>query len=126
MNPETLNKLRQAIQAGNDVETSAHFAGISIANVYRWLELGKNEAERIAVGTPADPEQAEYLSFWEELRQARATAIVRNVSYVQTAAQNGNWQAAKWWLEQTVPEVYSKGTKPTKDVTAESPKSVGA
>jgi hypothetical protein len=105
---QTLEALKTALRSGNDVETAAHYAGTSVANVYRWLEVGKTEAEKIAVGHAPTPEHADCLEFWEELRRARAEAIVRNVAYVQTAAKNGSWQAAAWWLERTVPEVYSK------------------
>lgn len=109
---EILEKLTQALRAGNDVETAAHFAGIGMSQMYRWLEVGKFEAERVAAGQNADPANAQMLKFWEALRQARAEAIVRNVAYVQTAAKQGSWQAAAWWLERTVPETYAR-TKTT-------------
>jgi hypothetical protein len=105
---ETLEQLKQALRAGNDIETAAHFAGTSIANVYRWLEIGKVEAERVAVGMQPNPQHDAYLRFWEALRRARAEAIVRNVTYIQNAAKSGSWQAAAWWLERTVPETYSR------------------
>lgn len=113
MDEKQVEALREALRAGNDVETAAHFAGISVANLYRWLEAGKLEAERIAYGEAPNPDFADHLEFWEELRKARASAIVRNVAHIQKAAQNGAWQAAAWWLERTVPETYarSKGTK---------------
>jgi hypothetical protein len=105
-----IDKLTQALRGGNDIETAAHFAGTSVNNVYRWLELGKIEAEKLAIGESLDPNNSAYLEFWEELRKARAEAIVRNVAYVQSAAQGGSWQAAAWWLERSVPETYSKTT----------------
>lgn len=103
-----IEKLTQALRGGNDIETASHFAGTSVANVYRWLELGKIEAEKVAMGQPVDKKNSSYLEFWEELRKARAEAIVRNVAYVQNAAKNGSWQAAAWWLERSVPESYAK------------------
>lgn len=105
---EALDKMRTALRSGNDIETAAHFAGQSLPVVYRWLELGKIEAERVATGLEPIAEYADFLEFWEELRRARAEAIVRNVAYIQTAAKNGSWQAAAWWLERTVPETYSR------------------
>lgn len=109
---EILQNLTQALRAGNDIETAAHYAGTSMSNLYRMLEMGKIEAERIAVGLEPRAEYADVLEFWESLRKARAEAIVRNVAYVQNAAKQGSWQAAAWWLERTVPETYSR-TKPT-------------
>jgi hypothetical protein len=110
---EVIEKLTQALRSGNDIETASHFAGTSVTNVYRWLEIGKFEAEKLAIGEKPEPANSSYLEFWEELRKARADAIVRNVAYIQTAAKNGSWQAAAWWLERSVPENYAKtaGTK---------------
>jgi hypothetical protein len=105
---EAIEKMKSALRSGNDIETAAHFAGQSLPTVYRWLELGKIEAERVATGLQPVPEHESFLEFWEELRQARAEAIVRNVAFIQTAAKNGSWQAAAWWLERTVPETYSR------------------
>lgn len=116
---ESLQKMTAALRNGNDIETAAHYAGQTLAVVYRWLELGKYEAERVAAGMMSDPHKQEYLEFWEELRRARAEAIVRNVAYVQTAAKNGSWQAAAWWLERTVPETYSR-TKAVKQQDQDS------
>jgi hypothetical protein len=121
MNTEITEKVSQALRAGNDIDTAAHFAGISVSQMYRWLEVGKFEAERVASGQEADPSKAQMLDFWEALRTARAEAIVRNVAYIQTAAKQGSWQAAAWWLERTVPETYSR-TKATSKV--EEPKQI--
>jgi hypothetical protein len=115
VNTEILEKVSQALRAGNDIETAAHFAGISVSQMYRWLEVGKFEAEKVASGQRPDPANTQMLEFWEALRTARAEAIVRNVAYIQTAAKQGSWQAAAWWLERTVPETYSR-TKPTSKV----------
>lgn len=122
MKPEVLEKLKQALRSGNDIETASHFSGISVSNVYRWLELGKHESERVAVGQKPDPDSEMFLEFWEELRRARAEAIVRNVAYIQTAAKDGSWQAAAWWLERTVPETYSR----SKGEKAEPKKTIGS
>lgn len=124
MTPEQLDALKQAIRAGNDVDTAAHFAGVSVANVYRWLEAGKLEAERIAYGEAPNPDLADYLTFWEELRKSRAEAIVRNVAHIQKAAQNGAWQAAAWWLERTVPETYARSKGAKNEVEGQQPKQV--
>lgn len=126
MTPEQVEKLKKALKAGNDVETSSHFAGMSLQTVYRWLELGKFESERVAAGEPADPENAEFMEFWESLRTARAEAIVRNVAYVQNAAQSGSWQAAAWWLERTVPETYARTKASKPEVESDSRKSISS
>lgn len=120
--------LIDALRGGSDLETACHFAGLSSQQMLKWLEVGKNEAERLANGFSATAGLEAYVSLWEDLKKARADAIVRNVTLVQRAASDGNWQAAAWWLERTVPETYSKrapkapsveGTKPPKQIEGE-------
>ncbi len=123
INEQSFEQLKSALRSGNDIETAAHYAGVSIANVYRWLEVGKFESEKVSAGEKITPENKPYLEFWEELRKARADAIVRNVAYVQTAAKNGSWQAAAWWLERTVPEQYAR-TKTSEKKTEETQRSI--
>lgn len=106
----TLKALTDSLKAGADLETSCHFAGLHSNQVLKWLEIGKNEAERRVNGYEATPDYDEHVELWDELKRARASAIVRNVTQVQRAAQDGQWQAAAWWLERTVPEHYAKKT----------------
>ena len=108
LNQENLNQLLTAVRSGTDLETSCHFAGLSINDVYKWLERGKLEAASISSGNPSNPDQAKYYEFWIEIAKSRANAVVRNVSTIQKAAQDGQWQAAAWWLERTAPEHYAK------------------
>ena len=117
---EKKTALVAALRNGSDLETACHYAGLSIAQVLRALEVGKLEAERIANGFPADKTQAALLDLWESLKRARAEAIVRNVTYIQKAASDGSWQAAAWWLERTVPDQYGKKT--AKPVESTEPK----
>lgn len=106
--PKQVEALTSAVKSGADLETACHYAGISIAVCYRHLERGKLESERLANDEQPDPAAADFLAFWEELRKARADAIVRSVAQIQKAATEGAWQAAAWWLERTVPETYGK------------------
>lgn len=112
MNPEKLAKVIEALRNGSDLETSCHYAGISTQEVYRNLEAGKFEAEKIFAGAEPDPEQAQNLELWDTLKKARAEAIVRNVALIQKAAKAGAWQAAAWWLERVVPEQFGKSSIP--------------
>jgi hypothetical protein len=105
---EKVKSLLTAIRSGTDLDTSCHFAGLSINDVYKWLERGKIEAESISSGNPPKDEQADFYEFWTEMAKSRANAIVRNVSSIQKAAQDGQWQAAAWWLERTAPDQYAK------------------
>lgn len=107
MSDSRREKLLLAVRSGTDLETSCHYAGYSVAEVYRYLEAGKLIAERGDVGELSDSE-TEALDFWRDLASARADAVVRNVAVIQQAASSGAWQASAWWLERSVPETYSK------------------
>ncbi|HOQ51860.1 MAG TPA: hypothetical protein PK233_08525, partial [Candidatus Atribacteria bacterium] len=37
--------------------------------------------------------------FWQAIKKAEKEAIIKNVGIIQKAAEEGNWQAAAWWLE---------------------------
>jgi hypothetical protein len=104
---QKLERLLTAIKAGTDLDTSAHYAGLSVQEVYRWLELGKIENDRRNGDEKADESLDPEVKFWLDLTTARAEAIVRNVAQIQQAAASGEWKAAAWWLERAVPESYS-------------------
>lgn len=116
-----VDALTGAVKSGADLDTACHFAGISVPVCYRVLERGKLEAERLEAGEAPDTSEASSLAFWEALRRARAEAVVRNVAQIQKAAQDGQWQAAAWWLERTVPETYGK-QRPQPSIGGEGPK----
>lgn len=111
--PSTLNDpkvqlLLQALTAGNYVEVSCAYAGLSVAVVYQWLEKGRKEKERIANGGTPDPNKATYVELLEAIESARAKAVVANVAIIQQAARSGTWQAAAWWLERTNPQQFGR------------------
>lgn len=84
----------QLIQVGNYFETACAYAGIDPGTAHRWLRRGDGRD-----GEPCEP----YLSFAVEVHQARALAEAHKVQLIAAAAQNGNWQAAAWWLERSFP-----------------------
>jgi hypothetical protein len=79
-----------------------------VNEVYKWLERGLRESQNQTAGNAPNEQESSYYEFWQTLAQGRASAIVRNVSSIQKAAQDGQWQAAAWWLERTAPEQYAK------------------
>ena len=86
---DRLNRLTEALRAGNFVEVAATYAGIHPATVYQYLK----EAE----SPDCDPQVADVA---RRITEARASAEIRNVALIQTAARNPrHWQAAAWFLE---------------------------
>jgi len=118
MDANKLERLFLAVRSGTDLETSCQYAGLLVQDIYRYLERGRTEAESISAGAEAKKSEAEYLELWEGLKMARADSIVRNVAAIQNAASSGNWQAAAWWLERTMPEQYSKTAVETRATKA--------
>ena len=104
LTPELLDRLSQALSAGNYVETACAFAGISQSVFYHWVnEARKPNAKKI------------YLEFLDTIERARSIAEIRNLQIVQTAAQgdvNANkdpdWRAATWFLERAYPKKWGR------------------
>lgn len=115
-----IDRVVSAIVSGSDLETACAYAELSTGLMFIWLERGRREADRIANGVAENEEETQYLNLWNSLKKARAEAVVRNVAFVQKAAQDGTWQAAAWWLERTVPETFGKNAN--KPVEAPTPK----
>jgi hypothetical protein len=124
MNKDQRDKLLLGIKSGTDLETSCHYAGLSVTEVYRMLERGKTESEKVSAGTTPTESEKECFDLWESLKTARAEAIVRNVAVIQTAASGGSWQAAAWWLERQAPEQFSKGVADRRAVEKGEPKQI--
>jgi len=105
---DRLDAVLNAIRGGSDLDTACHYAGLSSAVIGRMLERGMIASQLEAGGQDLDEEQAENLRVWNEITKARADAVVRNVTLIQKAAQDGSWQAAAWWLERAVPGQYGR------------------
>lgn len=104
---ETHDRIVGTLRLGNYVEHAASYAGISRGTLYNWLKKGDEAREKRDNGGELDEIEERYARFSEDVDNARATAIVRNVSIIQQAAQT-NWQAAGWWLERTAPQHFAR------------------
>ena len=103
-----VNVLLQALTAGNYIDVACSFAGIAPSTVYRWLERGRAERASQEFGNKPNRKELPYLDLCELVEKARATAVLRNMTIIQTAANNGQWQAAAWWLERSMPNQYGR------------------
>jgi hypothetical protein len=107
LTPEVQARIINALRAGNYVETASHLAGVGRASVYRWIERGRAALEREETGDTLTEDEERYAVFAQEVEEARAAAMARNVTLVNTAAQT-TWQAAAWWLERTNPQMWGR------------------
>lgn len=101
-------KIIEALKHGNYQDAAAAYAGISEATFHNWMARGREEARRIADGEKANPKEEIFLAFLEAVERARSEAEVRNVMYIQRAAQEGTWQAAAWFLERSHPRKWGR------------------
>lgn len=97
LTPAVQERIIQALQAGNYVETAARYAGVAPTTFYRWMEQGEQDG--------ANPL---YREFRDAVESARAQAEVRSIALIQQAAQNGTWQAAAWFLERSHPHRWGR------------------
>jgi len=94
---EAQERILQAVQAGNYLDTAAQYAGVDGSTMRRWVTKGE---------APNAPEP--YRSFCTALKSARAAAEVRSVALINQAAGNGTWQAAAWYLERSYPDRWGR------------------
>ncbi len=91
-----VDRLLQALRAGNYISTACQFAGIDESAYYRWMERGESESS----GTHYD--------FRERVLEARSAAEVESLVQIRQAANSGTWQAAAWYLERSFPHRWGR------------------
>lgn len=77
--PEIVERIREALVAGNTRKASALHAGIDQDTLNIWMNR--------------------YSDFRTAVENAEAQAEVDHVANIVQAAQKGNWTASAWWLE---------------------------
>ena len=102
------DRIVTAIRAGSYLDDAAAYAGISRAVVFRWLAQGKDAQQRHEAGETLTDFETILIDFVDAVENARAQAVIRNVGIIQSAAQDGQWQAAAWYLERTNPRKWGR------------------
>jgi len=96
--PETIRRLLEAIALGATYAAACRYAGITFETFNQW--------RRGHVPRLANPKlKAE---FSDGLTRAEAEAEMYALAAIRTAAANGEWRAAAWWLERRHPRDYGK------------------
>jgi len=96
---ELIKEAYKLVAAGNYVKDIYPILGIDESTWYRWL----SEGEKAKSGLKRE--------FYETIKKAEKDAVARNVALIQRAAQEGNWQAAAWWLERKYFEDWGRKDK---------------
>ena len=105
---EVQQRIVEALRAGNYQDSSAAYAGIHEATFHNWMSRGREEERRIADGEKPNPKEEAFREFFAAVEKARSESEVRNVMYIQRAAQDGTWQAAAWFLERSFPRKWGR------------------
>lgn len=98
LNKELIEEAERLVKSGQDDIDVYNYLGISHETWYRWLREGENNKNRLT------------REFYETIKKAKASAVIRNVTIIQNSAQE-TWQAAAWWLERKYPERFGKKEK---------------
>ena len=99
LNEEFIKQAVKLIEAGNYQKHVAQALGITETTWYRWMQ----EGEKAKSGLKR--------KFYESIKKAEARAVLRNVAKILQASQEGNWQAAAWWLERRYPDEWGRKDK---------------
>ena len=87
------------IRRGNRQEAAAGAAGIDRVTFWRWMKKGEEANSGI------------FRNFCNAVKKAEEEAETLYVERIATAAAQGNWTAAAWWLERKMPEAWGKRDK---------------
>lgn len=94
--PETIERLREALELGATVRVACNCAGISETTYHRWI----TEAEA------GDPDRQE---FRDAVKAARGAAALGHLETIRAASRSGEWKASAWWLERV--EGYTRSVR---------------
>ena len=96
---ELIEEAYKLVSEGNYDKDVYPILGVSKTAWYKWLR----EGEKAKSGLKRD--------FVNAIKKAEKEAIIKNVAVIQKAAEQGNWQAAAWWLERKYYEDWGRKEK---------------
>ena len=86
--PETVKSMCSLIAAGNAIRVACGLSDIDPKTHYIWME--------------------QHPEYFAQIKKAESAAVAKRISLMTKSAENGSWQAAAWWLERTMPELYGR------------------
>ena len=84
----------KSLENGLAIKAACGRARISEQTFYNWYNKG------------AEKKSGKYRDFHDAVDNAKNTAQSNFENVIASAANNGTWQAAAWWLERRRPEMY--------------------
>lgn len=101
LNEVVKKRLIGALERGAYKEDACHYAGISVATFYRWMDKGEAQ------------EKGEYKQFREAVELAEANSTMISLDTIVKAEQEGDWRAAAWKLERRQPDRWGRVERQT-------------
>lgn len=95
---QLVNRLLDAVRAGNYYEAACGYAGIDYSTFRKWVVRGEEADELDQEGAEIPEAEQVYLSFFESLKRAENEAEARVVALWQRQIPN-DWKAAATFLE---------------------------
>lgn len=93
--PGVRRRILKGISLGMTYDLAANYGGISYETLRSWRQRGE-EGESL------------YSEFLAQLKEAEGKALAKWLSTIDTASEDGSWQAAAWKAERRYPESYGR------------------
>lgn len=97
------------LRRGAYVEDAAKATGCTDSAVFAWIARGEEHRDPEDGKIPA--RERKFVEFAVAVETARAEAVTVALDVIRTAARDGQWQAAAWYLERTRPGKYSRSER---------------
>ena len=94
LTPEITQQIAKYIEIGVPNKYAAQACGICEKTFYTWIEKA------------IKAKNGKYTQFLQSIKQAEAKSVVRDVTLIEKAAQEGKWQANAWRLERRHPNEF--------------------
>jgi hypothetical protein len=139
LNEDKQDRIVRLIREGNYASTAAGAAGIGTRTFFRWMKRGEDVSQaceewddavdewneltdrqrrarpdlRPDWSSAPDERELPFWLFWQEVKKAEAVAEAEAIGMIQSAANEGTWQAAAWYLERKFKDRWGKTEKVT-------------
>lgn len=100
LNEELIKQITSLIEIGVYNKVACQSVGIDESTFYIWMRKGEQSI--------AENKHDIYRRFYEEVKKAESKSMVRHLTNIVKASQEGNWQASAWILERRYPELWGR------------------
>lgn len=94
-----VQRLLNVLRLGSFVEEACTYAHITETTYYRWKREGEAVQQKQYLGETLDDTEQQILEMYEAIAEAEVSGQYAALETIRTAAKDGTWQAAAWFLE---------------------------